>query len=155
MAGGQMKFIFLFMTVFFCLNAVANSQVYRFGTAEVEFWNFEDDKISVSSHCIKNSQLKDCDAIRGIKIVSFKRIERAKFGGINPGAMICEQQLNGFVMVGIDTASQNENSFCKLPDGSIIDNGTLISYGIKNDRAEEREPNSVKSKKSDKKTKKK
>lgn len=124
----------------------AQDQIYLFGAISVKFGSFPKEKITVSSHCINSNKVADCYAIRRLSKVSFKKIERPKFGGLNPGAMICEQQLNGLVIVGIDKISQNENSFCKLADGSIIDNGTLISYGIKNDRAQEREPNNLKSK---------
>lgn len=130
--------------------ALAQTQVYFFGKVEIEIWNFPERKISVSGLCIKNNQLGDCDALRGLKAISFKQIDRPKFGGANPGALICEQQLNGIVMVGIDRTSQNENSFCKLADDSVIDTGTLISYGIINDR-NSREPNNEKKSKLQKK----
>ncbi len=146
---------FIIFSIFFNAAAFAGNQIYAFGKTEVEFWSFESLKITVSNRCISNSKLADCDALRGLKIVSFKRLDRAKFGGPNPGALICEQQLNGIVMVGIDKLSQNENSFCKLSDGSIVDNGTLISYGIRNDRDADREPNSVKKNNVQKQTKKK
>lgn len=123
-------------------HASTNSQTFLFGKTTVTFTDFDVSRITISSNCIKNSKVGDCAAIRGLKTVSFKKIERPKFGGANPGALICEQQLHGIVMVGINQNTKNENSFCKLADGSIIDNGTLIFYGRKNDgeKAEKQMP---------------
>lgn len=152
------KHIFGVLILFFGSSVWASSQIYSFGQVDVEFWNFETERITISNHCVKDSQLADCEAIRGLKIVSFKRIERAKLGGPNPGALLCEQQLNGFVIVGIDKSSKNEGSFCKLPDSSIVDNGTLIYYSLMNDRNganKDREPNSSTKKTDGKKSSKK
>ncbi len=68
---------------------------------------------------------------------------------------MCEQQFGGVVIVGVDKVNQNENSFCKMPDGSIIDSGTVMFYGLKNDKNQEngidREPDGVKPVKKQKK----
>ena len=149
-----MRFIIILSCLFFVTSAFAKNQVYSFGSTRVMFWNFESTKIAVSDHCISNDQLNDCDALKNLKIISIKKLDRAKFGGLNPGAAVCHQQLKGIVMVGIDKISQNENSFCRLTDGSIIDNGTLIFYGIQNDRLGLQKTKQTYREKSDKRLKK-
>ena len=127
--------------LYFCIflliqhKAFANNHFLVFGKTLVEFGDFETENIMISGDCIKKSKIANCEAYKTIKSASYKKIKRPRIGGINAGALMCEQQFDGIVLIGIDNSTHNENSVCKLSDGSMIDNGTLIFYGLKNDKA--------------------
>ena len=105
---------------------------YRFGTLKFVFVSDYDKRLTISKNCLKNGKF-NCLAYQTIKKASLKAIEDQLFGGMNPGSKICSDQLRGTVVLGKDDKG-NENSFCKFSDESIIDNGTLTYYGIKNDK---------------------
>jgi hypothetical protein len=88
----------------------------------VEFFNFEKDRIRTSKDCGQDVKKLKCIAID--KLTSKKSMgQDVKFSDQNPGALICEH-LEGKVVIGTDS-SRNQNSFCKFNDNSMIDNGSL------------------------------
>lgn len=121
--------------MWFPIGSFASSQVFLFGTVKEEFWNFKKARLLVSRHCVSDEKLADCKARGALKKISFKKLDRTLFGGTNPGGLICTQQIGGYVMVGVNAQTKNENSFCRLPDGSIVDNGSLVYYAIQNDKS--------------------
>ena len=89
-------------------------------------------RLTISSSCRKKDSFA-CEAYSVLSKVSFKSVDKYLQGGANPGAVICKHLLKMEVVIGKDKKG-NENSFCKFKDGSYIDNGTLLYYGLKNDK---------------------
>lgn len=102
---------------------------FSFLQGKIAFVTDESNKLTVSADCLKNDGSLQCDAIKGLKDISWKK---RKKGDQNPGSALCQDQLKGTVVVGKDAAG-DENSFCRFPDGSMVDSGSLIHRAHKND----------------------
>lgn len=81
----------------------------------------------LSETCAKK---RDCEAYTALAKASLREIHTR--GGANPGAVLCGKVLGGEVVIGKDR-DENENSFCRFDDGSMVSCGTLAYYGRKND----------------------
>ncbi|MBC75598.1 MAG: hypothetical protein CME64_06245 [Halobacteriovoraceae bacterium] len=107
---------------------------YKFGSKRVKFYSFAQKRILISENCVENKKLASCDGLKASDSISYESLVNVQYGGANLGALICKQQLKGKVLVGVRESSKSENSFCKLRSGSLIDSGTLLFYGRKNDK---------------------
>lgn len=99
----------------------------------IKFYNYPDLRLTTSASC---PEAKDkgtlCKNLDFLNTVSMKKLEAEDVGNQNPSSFICKKYLNGKVLVGYDS-NNNENSFCKLPDGLYVDGGTIAYYAHKND----------------------
>jgi hypothetical protein len=102
---------------------------FRFKQGKIAFVTDESRKLTISADCRKADGSLKCDATAGLKQLSWKK---RKKGDHNPGSTLCEKQLKGTVVVG-QSESGDENSFCRFPDGSMVDSGSLIYRARKND----------------------
>lgn len=102
---------------------------YAFQQGRIAFVTDEGSKLTVSADCLKDDGSFSCDATKGLKDLSWKK---RKKGDMNPGSALCQKQLKGTVVVGKDAAG-DESSFCRFPDGSMVDSGSLIYRARKND----------------------
>jgi hypothetical protein len=102
---------------------------FSFLQGKFTFVTDEANKLTVSSDCLKEDGSLKCDATSGLKNLSWKK---RKKGDENPGSALCQKQLKGTVVVGKDAAG-DESSFCRFPDGSMVDSGSLIYRARKND----------------------
>lgn len=102
---------------------------FTFLQGKIAFVTDEAAKLTVSADCLKTDGSLQCDATAGLKDLSWKK---RKKGDQNPGSALCQDQLKGTVVVGKDSAG-DENSFCRFPDGSMVDGGSLIHRARKND----------------------
>lgn len=107
-----------------------HEEVFVVEKKKVAFSASTDRRIIIHSRCLT----QNCLAIDVLKAASVKAIEKEISGGMNPGALVCKK-LKGKVILGFDL-KENQNSFCRFDDGSLIDNGTLVHYGMKNDHQE-------------------
>lgn len=101
---------------------------YSFVQGKIAFVTDEPNKLTISADCLKDGAFK-CDAANGLKKLSWKKRKKSDE---NPGSFLCQKQLQGLVVVGVDSAG-DENSFCRFPDGSMVDSGSLIHRARKND----------------------
>jgi hypothetical protein len=74
-----------------------------------------------------------CAAIGKAKQASQKGIDDISVGGANPGALICKDKLGGTNVLGFDKFN-NEQSFCKFSDQSMVDNGSILYFALENDK---------------------
>ena len=105
---------------------------YEISNKKINFYNNEQLRILASEKCVLSKDGKSCKNFEFLKKVSIIKLGIPKEGGANPGSLICEEQINGKIVMGYDS-SQNQISFCKLANGTLIDNGTLSYYGHQND----------------------
>lgn len=102
---------------------------FTFLQGKIAFVTDASAKLTVSADCRQADGSLKCDATRGLKELSWKK---RKKGDRNPGSALCQHQLKGTVVVGKDAAG-DESSFCRFPDGSMVDSGSLIYRARKND----------------------
>ena len=122
------KYMFIALLL---ISRPALAEVFKVDGVRMQFTTNKAKRITANEVCQKK---KACDAFKVLRKLSMDSISADDlFGGANPGPILCEQQAQGEVVMGEDE-DFNQNSFCKFKDGSIIDNGTLTYYGIKNDR---------------------
>lgn len=84
------------------------------------------EKIFVSQNCV--SQETTCQAIGSAK--KAKLPPKALRGTPNPGTVICAQ-LGGMPIVAKDI-KQNQISFCRFADGSMISSGSIVNMAVSN-----------------------
>jgi hypothetical protein len=111
--------------------AFANEPSFELGGKKVDFYRDEEKHLTISKSCIKSGGKFACQAYSALSKISLSSLSH-KGGGANPGARICTSQLKGEVVIGRDSQG-NENSFCRLDDGSLVSSGTLMFYGREND----------------------
>lgn len=92
--------------------------IWKEGKSFYPFFVNKETKALVSSLCIDKD--KECMALNAVKNklkITFTEEQRA--GGKNPASLICSIGYKGIVLV-LQDADGNENSFCKFPDNSIV-----------------------------------
>lgn len=108
----------------------ASDSVFSFGKNRLEFT--ERDGVILSKSCLEpeSNRLK-CDVLDKIKKASLKTLKRT-FGGQNPGAVACETQLGGIIVLGVDDEG-NELTFCRFEDGSLVSTSSIRKVALEND----------------------
>jgi hypothetical protein len=122
--------IMLFLFSISAIAAGTSESVFTIGEQKTTIYNYKEQRVSVSEKCDEILKGHFCENLKFLKDLSGK-MKGAKLekntGGINPGSNICTSVLEGIVVMGVDP-QKNENSFCKLPSGLLIDSGTLTYY---------------------------
>ena len=132
-----MKAVWLFLIVVFSpLSSSAQSsdkvQTFTVGNENVSFTWFESRGITITSKCVEAGKLRNCDAKKALERVNLSKLEKDSLGR-NPGALLCSAQLGGTVVWAKD-AKENERTFCKFRDSSMVGSGTLAHYGRVNSK---------------------
>lgn len=107
-------------------------EIFQVAGKEVKIFHYKKHQLSVSTECSDLKLDKLCKSLDFLKSISLKKSNLESTANINPGSVICSEQLKGKVLIGTDR-EKNQNSFCKLEDGLLVDNGTLTFYARKND----------------------
>jgi putative hemolysin len=114
----------------FQLFADSQEKIFSIGTKKTTFHHYEDKRITSTEKCESLKKEVFCKKLVFLKDL-YDQTQAAKIqpreGGANPGSIVCNQVLKGIVVMGVDEKG-NENSFCKTPDGLLIDSGTLTYY---------------------------
>jgi hypothetical protein len=128
------RVVLLFLFSFSIGNATEPTKAYfQFDSKKIEFVEFLDKRILISSSCVDSNNIRAICLINlKLKELSLKKILPLQIGGKNLGGLICKNELNGVSILGLDPRG-NENTFCKITDNIIVDNGTLEYYGRIND----------------------
>lgn len=123
----------ILLSLFVTTSAAQAQDTYLIKGEKVQVYDQEALRITASAKCEISKNNKDCKNFAFLKKVSVRALGRTPAGNPNPGALICEDQLNGISVMGQD-ANENQRSFCYLSRLNLyIDNGTLAYYGNKND----------------------
>ena len=104
----------------------AKAVVFELQGKKIIFSNFPERNILISSSCVENNLLKQCDASKAIKML-YGLAPIKDFLGRNPGAVACSQKLDGKV-IWLQDRKGNERTFCRFPDASYLSSGTLNHY---------------------------
>ncbi|MFN8791433.1 MAG: hypothetical protein ACK5Y2_08270 [Bdellovibrionales bacterium] len=107
-------------------------ELFQIDGKQVKFFRYEEMRISISKECKKLIDKKLCDNIDFLSNITLSKAGISGTGSTNPGSIICKKLLHGSVVIGRDNEN-NENSFCRLKDGTYIDSGTLTYYATKNE----------------------
>lgn len=100
---------------------------------EITFYSNESLPVTASAPCEITKDKTGCLNFKILKKASLIKIDRMPAGNPNTGAIICEDQLGGISVIGLD-ASQNQRSFCFFEkEGIYIGNGTIKYFAKKND----------------------
>jgi hypothetical protein len=100
---------------------------------EITFYSNEVLPVTASEPCKISKNKSSCLNFDILKKASLIKINRMPAGNPNTGAIICEDQLGGVSVIGLD-ASQNQRSFCFFEKkGIYIGNGTIEYFAKKND----------------------
>jgi len=105
---------------------------FRIEGKKIDFFDYDEMRVTVSKECKDLHKKKFCKDLEFLNDISFSKAGIKGTGVSNPGSTICTKLLNGRVVFGRDL-DNNENSFCRLKDGTYIDSGTLTYYAMKND----------------------
>ena len=89
--------------------------------------------IVVTKQCQVGVGAFDCQAYHALKSASLNKVKSKQGMGRNPGALICLTTPSAHVSVALDSEG-DEISVCVFPDSSAIETGSLLYYGIKNDK---------------------
>lgn len=116
--------LFALLPFFPCL-AADETIHYRIDGSQTAFVRLEKDDFLISKACA----ISDCAARKELNRASTIGLNLS--GGANPGAKIC-RKISGDVVIGLDTA-ENQVSFCRFSDGSMISSGSVYSAALKND----------------------
>ncbi len=103
-------------------------RVFSFDGKATEFVELERGRLVVSRSCLDASGKPHCQAARSVRGANLRRLRPAPAPGVDTGAVICERQVKGRVVLGTDP-NKNESAFCLFKDGSLIDTGSLSYYG--------------------------
>lgn len=115
-------------------SAYANSEkVFAVGSQKIVFYHYDEARLTISEKCDEIKKGLFCEKIKFLKNLKddYKKVDiKQSGGGANSGSQICYAILKGIIVVGVDE-NKNENSFCKMQNGLLIDSGTLTYYSIK------------------------
>jgi len=124
----------LILVFFNALSTVkAEEKKYKFDEGTITFSHNQSLRLTLSKSCEPKSGEYSCDAYSALKKASFAKAMKQVSGSLNPGSVICKSITGGTVVLGLSEKG-NENSFCRFKDGSMVDNGSLVYYGRKNDK---------------------
>ena len=112
--------------------ATPQEQLWNFFGKKKMMFRIEAESLLISANCMEYGKKKDCEALKAIPLASLKGLQKYLIGGARPGAVVCERVFKQMVWLGTDRDG-NENTFCLFKDGSMISNGSLTHYAIKND----------------------
>lgn len=115
------------------LAATETTKTYAFSKEKITFVHRQEERLTISQSCVKNGELR-CEAFTKLKDLSRKKLVELKPNGESVGSQLCKLQLKGKVVIGLSDQG-DENSFCRMKDGSLVDNGTLVYFARKNDEA--------------------
>jgi putative hemolysin len=108
----------------------ATPQFFNINGKKITFSYFKKEHLTLSQSCGKSLKNMSCMAYKQGITASRKGIDKKEFaGGVNPGIVICKAQFNAEIVIASN--QYGENAFCKFPDGSMIDAGSLIYYSNK------------------------
>ena len=115
------------------ISAIAQAETVFFSVdgKKTEFYRDAGRHFMISKDCVKKGDALRCDAYQALSKASLRG--QTLKGGANPGAVICSRGLGRDVVVGKDE-QENENSFCRFSDGSLVSSGSLTYYAHKNDK---------------------
>jgi putative hemolysin len=122
--------LFLIITFNFLSFASSREEIFTIANKKITFTHYPEERITISEKCAsleKNVFCKNIDFLKTLHDQKLATNLEIAPGGANPGAVVCNQVLKGIVVMGVDEKG-NENSFCKMPDGLLIDSGTLTYY---------------------------
>ena len=120
-----MKIIVLLNIILFSQVLLASELIFTDGQKKYYFDFNQKNMLIISKNC--NNK---CDAFKVLQNIKF---EKFKSGGANPGAVICEDQLHGNVLILTDT-SKDQTGFCQFLDKSLIALGSLQAIALKNNK---------------------
>ena len=109
--------------------AAMPESAFYFNDGKKLFVTDESRRLTVSRSCLQKDGRLKCDAVDRLGRLSWKKLAP---GPQNPASLLCEKQLHGAVVLA-KTEKGDENSFCRLADGSLVDGGSLIYRARKND----------------------
>jgi hypothetical protein len=116
----------------FQVSALAQDS-YKIMGKNVRMYDQKSLQITASVECKLSKDKKECTNMPYLKKVSMKAVGRLPAGNPNPGAVICEDQLDGNSVIGQDE-DQNQMSFCHLSKQNVyVDNATITYHALKND----------------------
>lgn len=125
-----MKIVF---SLFLITTNLMAQESYKISGDSVVMYRETEMQITASQACKKTKSGKECQNFAFLKKLSVAKLGRIPAGNPNTGALLCEDQLAGRSVIGLDE-NENQRSFCHLPQFNVyIDNGTLTYYGRKND----------------------
>lgn len=121
-----MKIFLLLLFLSLPLLAAQEQQFSIQGKKEF-FHYFKKEHLTLSRSCGSFLKKMSCQAYKqGIK-ANLKNIDKKEFaGGVNPGIVICKAQFKAEVVIA--TNQYGSNAFCRFPDNSMIDAGSLTYY---------------------------
>lgn len=127
-----MKFLLLlslFLIFQFSYSVYGATDIWKMGNHFLEFTKDESQNILISKSCYN----RKCDALKILKIISFKKINSTKLeGGKNPGSILCTD-IAGAQIIYLRDLNGNDNSFCQFKDQSMVSASTLSTFARKND----------------------
>jgi len=131
---------FVLIGVVLALNSFANEPVaenardrleqiaesYYLGKEEIPFISVPLERLTISANCRVGGEW-NCKAWEELQRLNGKKTKAVSHQGSSPGSYICEKAAHGKVVIVVDK-DRNERSFCKFPDRSYVDIGTLWFY---------------------------
>ena len=108
----------------------AKQETWQLESGPVPFLNWDAQHLRISASCKKPTGQLDCQALqaaRGGPTVELTQQDRARM--VPPGALVCKK-LHNQLTTGRDPGG-NEDGFCVFPDGSMISQGSLAQYALK------------------------
>lgn len=90
----------------------AKEHLYRVG--EKSYLMVYKDGVLANRDCFK----VECQAFTAARATKKQQLQMS-ISGLNPNSLRCKHLLKGEVIIGFDSAG-NEESFCQFPDGSLI-----------------------------------
>lgn len=124
--------VFTFLILSSISQAYDQVEIFQVAGKETKIYHYKKHQLSISKECQDLKSDKFCPDLKFLDKISLKKSNLEGTANINPGSVICTKQLSGTVFIGIDK-DRNQNSFCRLSDGLLVDNGTLTFYARKND----------------------
>jgi putative hemolysin len=126
------RIIVMMILLILSLNCGAETRTFTIyenkKATKVQFEWDEKKRIGVSANHCRPVDENSCEALKKLKSAALSSIKEDKnFGTANPGTLICKK-IGGEVVMGYDQ-EQNENSFCRFSDSSLVDSGSLTWFG--------------------------
>lgn len=126
-----MNYLFLALTACAALAGDLPASTFVFKEGEQAFVTDEARQLLISASCRRPDGKFQCEAFSKMKALSWKK-RRTGEGEGNPATHLCEKQMKGVIVVG-KNQNGDENTFCRMPDGSLVDGGSIIYRARKND----------------------
>ncbi len=126
--------VFLILSVTLLILSVSSAEEftnYKIREENIKFFSYPGLRLTLSKPCKLAEKSKLCSNLDFLHTITLKKAGLDGTGGQNPSSIICKKLLDGKIYIGIDK-DNNENSFCRLADGTYIDGGTLTYYAEKN-----------------------